>query len=251
MPVDRNNWTELFERNRFPSFPCPHCDRGRVILDKETLKVEEPQFSVDAHQHEDWDPSWDLERFSLYLRCSESSCGEIVIVSGETTITDTYDDEYGWGVSSALKPQAFFPAPPIIKIPRDTSRNVRMRIETAFALFWMDVGASANSLRASVEILLDDLNVPKTTISKKTGETVDLDLNGRIQFYEKNAPDHGETFHALRMVGNLGSHGMSLTREAILDAFEIYEDALDEIVGSRKAYLASIKKKIIDNKGKY
>jgi hypothetical protein len=144
-----------------------------------------------------------------------------------------------------------FPSPHIIPLPNDTPFEVSEKIKAAFGLFWFDTGASANSLRMSVEFLLDHLKVPRTTMSKKNGKITDLDLNGRIQFYEKSNPDHGETFHALRVIGNLGSHGTSLTQEALLDAFEIYEDALSEIIGGRTAYLAAIKKKIIASKGTY
>jgi len=251
MAIDRTIWVEVFQRDQFPTFPCPRCERGRVAIDKATLKVEEPQFSSSAHRHDDWEPDWTQERFSLYLRCNESACGEVVIVSGETKVIETYDEELGWGLVFALKPKSMFPAPPIMRLPKDSPYEVTEKIESSFALFWVDIRSSANSLRMSVEFLLDHLKVPRTTISKKTGESCDLNLNGRILFYKKNNPDHGDTFHALRDIGNLGSHGSPLTREAILDAFEIYEDALSEIIGGRKAYLDAIKKKIIDSKGKY
>jgi len=143
------------------------------------------------------------------------------------------------------------PSPPIILLPKEAPSEVTKRIKTAFGLFWFEIGASANSLRMSVEFLLDHLKVPRTTISKNTGKPIDLDLNGRIQYYEKSSPAHAETFHALRVIGNLGSHGTPLTREALLDAFEIYEDALSDIIGGRSAYLDAIKKKILARKGQY
>jgi hypothetical protein len=251
MAIDRALWVETFDRSQFPTFPCPRCERGRVSLDKDTLKIEEPPFSSLAHSHEGWEPDWTDERFSARLRCSEAGCGEIVIVSGDTRVVDSYDDEYGWGMISVLRPKTMFPAPPLIRIPAETPDEVRSRIKAAFSLFWVDFGSAANSLRMSVEHLLDHLKVPRTSINAKTGQTVDLNLNGRIQFFEKNSPDHGTTFHALRHIGNLGSHGAPLTLEVLLDAFEIYEDALAEIIGGRKAYLDALKQKIIANKGKY
>jgi hypothetical protein len=103
----------------------------------------------------------------------------------------------------------------------------------------------------SVEFLLDHLTIPRTSMSRKTGKPVDLDLNRRIQYYEKSSPAHANTFHALRLIGNLGSHGTPLMQEALLDAFEIYEDALSDIIGGRNAYLDKIKKKIMASKGQY
>jgi hypothetical protein len=249
MAIDRTIWTGAFDAGQFPTFPCPRCSRGRVAFDKDTLLTEEPTYSESAHQDDGWGPDWTIERFSLRLRCSESTCGEVVVVSGDTVWIETVDQDHGWGYMSALRPRMMFPSPPIIPLPNDTPSEVSEKIKAAFGLFWFDSGASANSLRMSVEFLLDHLKVPRTTM--KNGKLTDLNLNGRIQFYEKSNPDHGETFNALRVIGNLGSHGTSLTQEALLDAFEIYEDALSEIIGGRSAYLAAIKKKIIASKGKY
>lgn len=167
MTMDRTLWSELFDRNNFPTFPCPSCSRGRAAIDKATFKIEEPKFSSLGRQNSEWEPAWDVDRFSFYLRCTESSCGEIIIVSGETELMDDYDEEHGWNYISALKPKSMFPAPPIIQLPKEISGAVAERIKAAFALFWTDIGSSANSLRVSVEILLDYLNVPKTRISKK------------------------------------------------------------------------------------
>ncbi|EEB85273.1 conserved hypothetical protein [Roseobacter sp. GAI101] len=88
-------------------------------------------------------------------------------------------------------------------------------------------------------------------LSKKKGEMVDLDLNGRIQHLEKESPDQAQTFHALRIIGNIGSHTTELSREVLLDALELYEDALLEIYSNRKLYLDALKQKIIKTKGQY
>ena len=251
MAIDRTIWTEAFAAEQFPTFPCPRCNRGRVAFDKTSLVTEEPKYSDLLHQEDGWEPNYTVERFSVRLRCPEQTCGEIVIVSGNTAWIETVDEEYGWGFTSVLRPTMMFPSPPIIPLPKDTPSEVEEKMRSAFGLFWFDLGSSANSLRMSVEFLLDHLKVPRTSMSKKTGKLVELTLNNRIQYYEKSNPGHGETFSALRMIGNLGSHEASLTREALLDAFEIYEDALSEIIGGRSAYLDAIKKKIIASKGKY
>lgn len=57
----------------------------------------------------------------------------------------------------------------------------------------------------------------------------------------------------MRFVGNVGAHADNLKREALLDAFEIYEDALEELFVKKKhkAKIDALKKKIIAAKGKY
>ena len=72
---------------------------------------------------------------------------------------------------------------------------------------------------------------------------------GDIVFKDVDA-NHAETFHALREVGNVGSHLGSITRETILNAFEIYEDALRNLFGGQKQRIETLKQNIRAAKGK-
>jgi hypothetical protein len=94
------------------------------------------------------------------------------------------------------------------------------------------------------------LGVPDTRLDKNQ-QVVSLDLNGRVQLFEKSNPTLGRTFTALRMVGNLGSHGEDVKREALLDALELYEDALDTLFSQKQARIEQLRKKLIDAKGRY
>jgi hypothetical protein len=110
------------------------------------LQSEEPTYSKSAQKEDGWEPGWTVERFSARLRCTEPTCGEIVVISGNTVWIETMDEEFGWGFTSALRPKMMFPAPPIISVPKHTPSKVSERIEAAFGLFWFEIGASANSL---------------------------------------------------------------------------------------------------------
>ena len=119
-----------------------------------------------------------------------------------------------------------------------------------FNFFWFSYSSAANQLRVSVEFLLDHLAVPRERVCKD-GKTHRYDLNGRIQHYEKTDPHHGKTIDALRMVGNLGSHSSQVTLGALMDAYEIYEDCLLELIGQRSAYMQGLRDKLIVSKGDY
>jgi hypothetical protein len=130
------------------------------------------------------------------------------------------------------------PAPPIIDIPPETPATVRNEIELSFELFWVDPGACANRLRISVERIMDNANVAGTSLAE------------RISLYD--ARDlHGETLHALRIVGNLGSHEGKVEREVLCDAYHIYEHALAELYGRRTAKARAIRERLIKTKGRY
>jgi hypothetical protein len=191
------------------------------------------------------------ERFIGVLTCDRGNCGEVVTVSGDTTLVEDFDEEIGWGLLTVLRPQALFPAPPIIDRPKEMPVEVDRELIKSFQLFWIDLNACANRLRVSVERLLDHFQVPRETLSKKVNKSERLDLNGRISIFEKQDADTAKTLTALRMIGNLGSHGDNVSRKVLLDAYEVYEDCLFEVFGKRKQRLEAIRQKIIQAKGKY
>jgi Domain of unknown function (DUF4145) len=248
--MNRDLWDRYVSKKRFPAFPCPRCKQGTLGYDEKNMKIMEPPYSRSVHGHDDWDPDWIEERFSVMLQCNLASCGEVIVMAGETQIDQVVnDDGNGWAYEQMLKPRTVFPCLHIIKLDDDdVPKLVQEEIKAAFLLFWSDLGASASRLRASVERVLDDFKIPST---KASGGF--LTLNDRVQQFKKIDPDHAETFDALRFVGNVGTHGDDLKREALLDAFEIYEDALEELFVKKKhkAKIDALKKKIIDAKGDY
>jgi len=50
--------------------------------------------------------------------------------------------------------------------------------------------------------------------------------------------------HALRVVGNLGTHGEKMTRAKMLDAYQLYEMALNQIFEDKKESMKAIIKRL-------
>lgn len=250
MTFTRNLWKETYYKYSIGPFLCPRCRKGSVKLDAKTLKMEEPQYSKAGHASEEWSPDWDVERFSCFLRCDHQPCQEIVVVSGETineqVIVDDQDGSQGWGVETYLRPSSMFPAPPIIAFPKELPKAVSAEVNKSFGLFWVDRDACATSLRKSVEVVLDEVRIPRIEASGKF-----IDLKTRIDEFKKIDPDNDQALDALRIVGNLATHEGGVSWEALLDAYMIYEDALLEIFGKRKAKIEATIKKLIASKGKY
>lgn len=251
MTFDRALWASTYSRTNFPKFPCPTCKNGRLHLDKESIQIDEPTYSKDGSAHTDWEPDWDVQRFRLSLTCDTNSCGEVVVVSGDTTLSQYYDEEDSqWAYEALLRPRSFFPAPNIITAPSEAPEDVSKSIQLASGNFWVDPSAAANRLRASAEYLLDFLQIPRTKLNS-SGKTYRLQLNDRIAAYEQVNAEHARSLTALRMIGNLGSHGQDVDIEALLDAFEIYEDTLDELCSQRKERIEALRQKLISTKGNY
>lgn len=249
--LEKSMWSGSYERSAFPKYDCPRCERGRLIGGVDNLSINEPAFSKVLGNDPDWEPEWETERFSLTLTCDNQDCGEIALAIGDTNTVEYFvEEDQVWGLVSLLRPRGIYPAPKIIQVDDDVPENIKRELNKAFELFWVDFNACANRLRVSIELLLNHLKVPATGVDKN-GKTRNLDLNGRISLFEQTTPEHAPTLTALRMIGNLGSHGSEVNREPLLDAFEIYEYSLSELCGQRKSRLDQIRQKLITTKGNY
>lgn len=232
MTVNRSVWNRLFDQNSFPGLPCPECETGKLKLDADSFAISEPPFSRSSHSHEDFEPDWVEQRFIARLVCDEKKCGEIVAMAGDTELVEMYSDdeeEYkGWYLASVLRPRCVFPAPPLFRIPKGVPQAVRRELLISFQLFWTDLSSCISRLRTSIEAMLDQQGVPTTKLNIETGKTSRLDLYARIKAFEQqvSGAEAADALQALRNVGNLGTHGNSITPEATFDAFDVMEDVL-------------------------
>lgn len=260
MAVDKLMWISGLSRTDVPAYPCPRCRRGTLALEEKTLLTEETANSKANQKHEAWEPEWTEERFVCLLRCTSAKCGEIVAVSGKVSVEPTFDedDEVGWNYEGMLEPRSMYPAPPIITLPTNTPRSVREELELAFQFYWGDYGACATKIRTSVERLMDHFKVAKFRIAKNPkkpnspGKMKPLDLSARIDKFisATGAVVHKDHLHALRVVGNLGTHKNVLSRTEMLEAFEVYEHALEELIGKKSAQIGKLAKKLSKHAGK-
>lgn len=255
--MEKKLWYAAFSRDENRGFLCPQC-RTKLELDKTTLKVEATTYSQLERKSDEWDPEWSVERFIVFLRCPEKTCGEIVAVSGHISVEPAYQDNGDWQYEGMLAPKSMYPAPHIISLPKNIPGPVLKELELAFQLFWSDYNACATKIRTSLERLMDHFKVVKMYLYKdakkptKPGKYRPFDLSIRIDKFISASGDalHKDHLHALRVVGNVGTHKSSLSRTEILDAFEVYEHLLSELVGKKSAQIAKIAKKLRDNTGK-
>ena len=106
--------------------------------------------------------------------------------------------------------------------------------------------ASTSRLRTSLERVLDDRGIPAFKAGKN-GKQVRLFLNERIDMFElsTNDPESAESMQALRVVGNLGTHGDQVKLKDYLNLLDVYEDALTEIYMQKKAAMKNKKLALI------
>jgi Domain of unknown function (DUF4145) len=231
-------WAAGFSEGSFPPWPCPECERGHLRLIDGSYRKMEPSYSARNHGNEERTPLDDIYRFDCLLQCNVRTCGEIVVVHGDVELQPDHESEESGLYRFVVFPRSMHPAPPLATIPKSTPLEVSRELKMAYQLFWVDTGSCANRVRISVEKILDHFDVPK-------GKLYD-----RIEVFKKKDSEHAETFDALRYVGNVGSHEGEVKRDTLLDAFEVYQDALAQLFGKHRARIAALRKKIIDTKGK-
>lgn len=255
MSIDRKIWLRRIDENFKASYPCPRCTQGRVRRGENPITLIEPHHSKREHALEEWDPSWIQMRFTTMLTCDNPTCGEVVAVSGYAGVDDYYDYDYdgnpNLSYATWLQPLSMVPAPPLFPITKNVPREVRKELQLAFQLFWTDLSASTSRLRTSLERVLDDKGIAKSELDKK-GEMRRLQLVERIDRFKKASSDTDvvESMTAMRVVGNIGTHGDEVVEGDYFDLLEVYEDALAEIYEQKSAKLKAKKAALIDLKNK-
>lgn len=245
MTVDVSLWPETFSEKSFPSFPCPECYNGRLVLKKNSqdqvlVRTYEPKYSKAGRAHPDWEPDWEIQRFFAVLECSVTNCGEVSVASGDIILIQEFDEEIGrWTYVYRLRPKSILPAPPIIRIGKKVPHEVSEHVKAAFGLFWSDLGAAANRLRSALERVMDHRGIKKYN---RTGHRIPISLAKRIEKYEAKYGDElSEVVDALRNVGNRGSHGTT-SRTSVLGAFALFEHFLDKTYEKPEVEIGKIAK---------
>lgn len=248
--MDRHIWRTHY--SSFPTLPCPRCFKKGLKIVKDGKQTYEPAYSKMAHGGEGWSPYDIAGRFTAALQCQSPFCGEVIAVAGAV---DFQEEEYHYGedlqvhITEYMRPKLMWPAPPVIDVPRNLSDDCKRLLKSSFEQLWADQATCANRLRSFVEHLLDQLGVTRDG-TRQDGSTFEKNLATRIDELEKKNPGHKFALHALRNVGNLGTHGKTLKFDTVLDAYELLESALDDLVGGKKARIEALAKKLSDKTGK-
>lgn len=242
--MERSLWTRGFDANTLPAWPCPTCGRGHVRLVPKTFAFKETAASIKSKGSPDWDPDWIDYVFACWGECTYLSCKEPFAVAGKGGISPYYDEdqEEVWG--EHFLATSCQPMPNIFTIPKNCPSEVSEPLMAAFSFFWNDPEACASRMRVSLEAIMNHLGIPRKK-KNKNGKYSDLTLHARIEKYSMTNPLLGSQLLALKWLGNTGSHGGgSLSKSELLDAFEILEHALLEIIDERSKRVAALAKKL-------
>lgn len=248
--MNRILWTRTISQHICPPWQCPSCKKGTISLVPKSLAFEETTRSKRGHSDPDFDPEWIIYSFTAWGKCSNESCKQRFAIAGDGGVEPEYTSNEGdWEYVDYFQPRYCHPMPNIIEVPRKCPDEVKNQLSDAFSLFWPNQAACANKIRGSLEFLLNHLGVPKQKESDKE-KPVSLSLHDRINAYAANDPIIGSQLMALKWLGNTGSHDGEVSRSDILDAFEILEHTLEELINRRSERVAELTKKLAQKHGK-
>ncbi|MCI0747411.1 MAG: DUF4145 domain-containing protein [Verrucomicrobia subdivision 3 bacterium] len=238
--------TEEFPKREIPPFPCPKCGLHLVAREKEPQldQSSESEFRCDN----EGDPSMYEGVFTLRLVCSSSDCEESVNCAGSFS-TSQIEGKYGEpAYRTYLAVKFFTPTVHLFPLSSAIPAKVKGPLVDSFSTFWANPSAAGNSLRISVEALMDYRCVKKWYRDKKGRERAH-DLHARIEMFRPSAPHLGDKILAVKWLGNSGSHLAGLKREDVIKAYEMYSYVLEELFDKRMETLTKMARKINRRRG--
>lgn len=241
--MQRNIWSQHVDNSYCPPWKCPSCCNGTVILVRDSFKQAQTYESKAARKHEDWDPEWITYTFSAWALCSNAKCKEEFVITGDGGVEPGWDSEGDMKWSDTFYPRYIAPMPRVIEFPAKCPKDIVKELESSFLLLLSCPAASAGRIRAALELLLDHVGIARKP--EKEG-AVEYSLHKRIEEYSKNNAVLGGHLMALKWLGNTGSHQSNVHKSDLLDAFEILEHALSEIIENRSERLAALAKQLVE-----
>lgn len=247
--------SKSLEYEDFPKLPCPTCQKGVLRILNETIIKKYPGWfenlpdTPEECYNEEGEREYVLSKFhvedteaeefltSFYLKCDRKQCNEIVATCGITKLLNYGDyDSNGELIDCSILlyyPRIFFPSIRLFEIPTKTPAKIVYELENAFALFWMNPSASGNSVRKTLEILLDELEGPSND-----------KLHIRIVNLDGRYSEIKDFLLASKWIGNDGSHESDLTHDDVIIAFRFIKACLEKLFIESKMDLNFIAQQI-------
>ena len=244
MRIDRKDFNDNFTTYDIPDWNCSTCHKGKLLFDKKNITEFETAESKLNQKHEAWEPSWLDKFFHGTLTCNNPKCKEIFSIAGEIKIEEDYDGEHGATYTNCYYQEYIYPTLHLFKIAEDTPSEIEESIKSAFKVFWIDKSACANSIRTTVEVILNDKRILKTELLAKKKKRRSLSLHERIELFEKKNKEVANYLMAIKWIGNAGSHDGEITNEDILDGFDLLKYSIEKLYTSHEKEMAQITKQI-------
>jgi hypothetical protein len=217
--------------NYAAEMPCPNCQEGVLQYTKIDIVTETRESLIDNEYHRNGIIfPYTTSLGTSHLKCSK--CTDVVIMTYIQVDDVRHQDEEGNELLD-ITPLSYYPPPKIIHIPASCPKNIQAIFNSSFGLFWIDLASCANKIRIGVEALMDHYQIDNT-----------VKLHQRIQKFARIDAKVSNYLLAIKWIGNSGSHYDEITKNAILDAYELLEYSLELLFNDREEHLNKLSDKI-------
>lgn len=218
-----------FSADDIPTWPCPSCGAGQLAK-----KDDKFDFEMSANSKrcmaDEWCDATEVE-FVFMSRLECKNCDETVVMTGTGSVWEAHAEDAPNQYYEKYTPTYFQPPLRIISFPGNVPEKVRISLEKSFPLFWCDFDACASRIRATLELLLDAIGIPRKMDEKAVRE---MSLHDRIErIIAEPGSEREEVKHmimALKWMGNAGAHQLEgVQRKQVIHAYKMMEICLDRL----------------------
>ncbi|CAI1616569.1 Uncharacterised protein [Serratia quinivorans] len=246
LSIMKKRYRFQFTDNEGHFIRCAHCTLALASADWGKLLIEETIDSINDRKHPEWDPEWIRYSYSLPYQCVSCKGTTYSVGDAEHYFYSNHDEETGeadYEEGNLYKPKYFTPTLYIFELPHYCPSAIKKGLVKSFQLAYCDVSASANRLRATLEILIR-LNFTEAEIGVRN-------LHDQILLLTKKFTEIGDLSLAIKWIGNEGSHGEGEVQEcALAFAYEAFAKILNIIYGNKEATLEEAASLFVKVKGK-
>jgi len=240
MPVDRKIYKVPFFKGEQPEWICPVCGKGILGGIKGSFNINQDKKSG----------RYEVEGeiyyvYSCLFICSNSNCRATVSntgVGGQDMFLDYAnlgeDGEPGVDFKDIFTPKYFHPHLKIFDVHKDVPGDVVKELNKSFEVFFCDPSAASGHIRVALENLLDSLKVKRFRINNKKRRK--LSLHERIENVPEIYKNLKSDLLAIKWLGNAGSHPGEVTKDDVMDAYDILEVVFSELF-DKKEYRKAVK----------
>lgn len=192
-----------------PAWLCPSCYNQTLRIQAGSFHFDTSAASKKRVSRVDFD-HWDVSYvFSGLLECTRLGCLETIAFLGEGWCDEKVlrtGEGIRADVINMFRAKVFIPPLPLFIEPEGCPPNIKEQLNVISSLLTGHPTAAANAIRSLLEVLLDDLGVPRE--EPRPGKPPrDLTLHERLKKGKPITGSHHDGMMALKLFGNAGSHG--------------------------------------------
>ena len=227
---NRKNWlVEKVTKHNRPVWPCPTCGLGTLEFKSNwaTSKLSaETQKEHPAYLSQNRDENIS---HSGFLICSNVQCGENIAIIGESSYIRIYNPIHEIPEEvKYYKPRYFYPSLCLFPIPKSCPTEISEQIKLSFSHYFSDKSAAANALRTTLELILNNQKISRIIITPSR-KRKNLTLHARIDIFGNTNPELKSFLFASKWIGNAGSHVGEISKNDLLDGYELIQHCIDEL----------------------